>query len=140
MSTRPKLSKHHTFLHILMSILGWGIYIGILYIAFHGATQIFSGILLIVAISFVILLSTAHAWSRFHKRRHDKLGYRRVHVTEATLHYDKDWLGYTVESDVDAIKKARLISIDVQKAKVDKKAKGVPAGKSEKIYKVEEIS
>lgn len=140
MSLRPKLTKHHVFLHTIIGILGWGIYFCILYIAFSGATQIFSTIFLIVAIAFVILATTAHLWSRFHKRRHDKLGYRRSHVTEASLHYDKDWLGYTVQSDVDALKQAKLITIEVNKATVDKKTKGTPAGESKKIYKVEELS
>lgn len=133
------LSNHHIFLHTIMIILGWSIYFLIIYLAFRGTVQVFSGILMIVFLAFIVLSVTIHSWSRFHKKRHERLGFRRSHVTDATLHYDKDWLGYSIQSDVDAIKNAKLITIDVHTPKRGKKVKEGLQDKLEKIYKIEEV-
>lgn len=111
MTHRPTLRKHHAFFHVLIAILGWGIYFGIAYIAFHGVIRTLGVIAAIAVITAIVITIIAHAWSRLHQWHH-RTKNKRSRVPVATLHYDKDWLGYTIDSEVEAIKKAKFISIE----------------------------
>lgn len=133
MTRRPQLKKHHAFFHILIMMLGWGIYGGIAYTAFQGILWTLVIIAIIATGSALFLIIIAHTWSRLHQYYH-RTKNKRIHIPRATLQYDKDWLGYTIDSEVEAIKKAKFITIEAIEERKDKSII------HKKQYRIEETS
>ena len=111
-SPRPALSgPGHVFLHVLLVLIGWGIFGWGWWIVGFG--QPFHPVVLatLIAITLILAPLLTFFWVHHNRDIYARKGQRRG-VRSAPEIYQEDWTGRLVHAEFDALRNAQLVVIN----------------------------
>jgi len=108
---RPALSGPlHVVWHIILVLLGWGLFSGLWWIVLQQTSNSLSSIIWLFSGALILLPIITLLWVLHNRGIYAHKGPRR-HVQVVETRYEQDWMGRAIQANFDQLKQARSITI-----------------------------